>query len=123
MDGKQVQMGSFAGYKQIGINKKTKFPVDAMELAEWLTNEDNQMLRFKERALGPSNIKAAESAEVKANQALAALSAQSAYAVSQAEISDDFWLPAKAYAETLVSKDTSKSVKQQLDEMVAQVGK
>lgn len=123
VDGKQVQMGSFAGYKQIGINKKTKFPVDAMELAEWLTNEDNQMLRFKERALGPSNIKAAESAEVKANQALAALSAQSAYAVSQAEISDDFWLPAKAYAETLVSKDTSKSVKQQLDEMVAQVGK
>ncbi len=123
VDGSQVQMGSFAGYKQIGINKKTKFPVDAMELAEWLTNEDNQMLRFKERALGPSNIKAAQSEEVRANQALAALSAQSAYAVSQAEISDDFWLPAKAYAETLVSKDTSKSVKQQLDEMVAQVGK
>lgn len=123
VDGKQVQMGSFAGYKQIGINKKTKFPVDAMELAEWLTNEENQMLRFKERALGPSNIKVAESEAVKANQALAALSAQSEYAVSQAEISDDFWLPAKAYAETLVSKDTSKSVKQQLDDMVAQVGK
>lgn len=123
VNGEQVQMGSFAGYKQIGVNKKTKNPVDAMELAEWLTNEENQLLRFKERALGPSNIKVAQSEEVQANQALAALSAQSAYAVSQAEISDDFWIPAKAYAETLVSKDTTKSVKEQLDEMVAQVGR
>lgn len=123
VNGKQVQMGSFAGYKQMGVNKKTKHPTDAMELAEWLTNEQNQLKRYKERGMGPSNIKAAEDESVKKDMALSALIAQSEFAVSQAQISDDFWLPAKAYAQTLVSKDTSKTVKQQLDAMVAQVGK
>ncbi|WP_139903628.1 extracellular solute-binding protein [Clostridium thermarum] len=121
VDGKQVQMGSFAGYKLVGVNSQTKSPVDAMDLAEWLTNEENQALRFKERAMGPSNKKVAESAEVKANLPLAALSEQSKYATSQKDVSGSYWAPAEAFGTAMEAKDYSKSIKEQLDAMVQQI--
>lgn len=123
MDGKQVQMGSFAGYKLLGINQQTKHPVEAMALAEWLTNEQNQIKRFKERAMGPSNTKAAASEEVQANVALAALSAQSEFATSQKNVLDTLWPPLEAFGTAMENKDYSKSIKQQLDAMVEQITK
>lgn len=121
VDGKQVQMGSFAGYKLIGVNSQTKAPVDAMDLAEFLTNEENQALRFKQRAMGPSNKKVAESAEVKANIALAALQMQNQYATSQKEVLGAYWTPAEAFGTAMEAKDYSKSIKEQLDDMVQQI--
>jgi arabinogalactan oligomer/maltooligosaccharide transport system substrate-binding protein len=121
VDGKQVQMGSFAGYKLVGVNSQTKSPVDAMDLAEWLTNEENQAIRFKERAMGPSNTKVASSDEVKANLPLAALAEQSKYATSQKDVSGSYWAPAEAFGTAMEAKDYSKSVKEQLDAMVAQI--
>ncbi len=59
MNGEQVQMASFSGYKLKGVNTLTAFPEEAMALAEWLTNEESQIKRFEVRAPGPSNIKAA----------------------------------------------------------------
>jgi len=50
-----------------------------MKLAEWITNEQNQIIRFEKRDQGPSNIRAAGSAEVQANIALAAIAAQAQY--------------------------------------------
>ncbi|MEG2935886.1 MAG: extracellular solute-binding protein, partial [Clostridium sp.] len=97
VDGKQVQMGSFAGYKLVGVNSQTKNPVEAMNLAEWLTNEDSQALRFEKRAMGPSNVKVSESAAVKANIPLAALALQEQYATSQKEVLGAYWTPAEAF--------------------------
>ena len=45
-DGKQVQMGSFLGCKIYGVNSQTAYPVDAMELAEYLTGEKAQIERY-----------------------------------------------------------------------------
>lgn len=117
----QVQMGSFAGYKLIGINSQTKAPVHAMKLAEWLTNEQNQIIRFEKRAMGPSNIKAAASEKVKANVALAALALQNQYATSQKDVLGSYWSPAEAFGTAMEAKDYSKSIKQQLDTMVSQI--
>jgi arabinogalactan oligomer / maltooligosaccharide transport system substrate-binding protein len=121
LDGEQVQMGSFAGYKLVGVNSQTKNPVDAMELAQWLTNEQNQALRFRERAMGPSNIKVAATAEVQANLPLAALAEQSKYATSQKDVLGSYWGPAEAFGATLEAKDYSKSIKELLDAMVEQI--
>lgn len=121
VDGKQVQMGSFAGYKLVGVNSQTKNPVDAMELAEWLTKEESQALRFEKRAMGPSNIKVSESAEVKANIPLAALALQEQYATSQKEVLGSYWTPAEAFGTAMEAKDYSKSIKDQLDAMVEQI--
>lgn len=117
----QVQMGSFAGYKLVGISSHTKSPVDAMNLGEWLTNEKNQITRFKTRAMGPSNKKAAASNEVKANIALAALAEQNQFATSQKDVLGGFWSPAEAFGTALEGKDYSKSIKEMLDTMVSQI--
>ncbi len=121
VNGEPIQMGSFAGYKLIGVNRGTAYPVEAMKLAEWITNEQNQLLRFKEREAGPSNIAAAASENVQANQALAALAAQSEYAVPQGNVTNQFWLPARSFCETLLGGST-KSMQELLDAMVNQVG-
>lgn len=117
----QVQMGSFAGYKLVGVNSQTKAPVEAMNLAEWLTNEQNQILRFETRAMGPSNIKAANSSAVQENAALAALAEQNQFASSQKDVLGSFWAPAEAFGTAMEAKDYSKSIKEQLDAMVAQI--
>ncbi len=120
-NGEQVQMGSFAGFKLMGVNTMTQFPEDAMALAEWLTNEENQLKRFEMRAMGPSNIKVSESEAVQANEALAALALQAQFAVSQKDVLGNYWSPAEAFGTTMEAKDYSKDVKTLLDEMVAQI--
>ena len=119
MNGEQVQMGSFAGFKLVGVNTLTEYPEEAMALAEWLTNEENQLKRFEVRGLGPSNIKVAEGEAVQANAALAALAMQAPFASSQAAGLDKYWTPAEAFGTTMEAKDYSKDVKTLLDEMVA----
>ena len=101
----QVQMGSFGGFKLLGVNALTAHPADAMELAEWLTNEQNQLLRFEKRAMGPSNRKAAENEKVKANAALAALTAQGEFASSQKDVLSTFWSPVEAFGLAMETKD------------------
>lgn len=124
VDGKQVQMGSFGGYKLVGVNSQSKAMADAMKLAAWLTNEQNQVIRFEQREMGPSNIKAAESDAVKANVALAALAQQSAFATSQKDVSGSYWTPAESLGTQLESKDLQgKTLQQLVDEMVAQATK
>ncbi len=123
LNGKQVQLKSFAGYKLMGVNSSTKHPKEAMLLAEYLTNEENQLLRFKTRAMGPSNKKAAMNEEVKKNVALAALAMQNEFGVSQAEVLSATWQPLEAFGTAMENKDTSKTVKQLLDTMVAQITK
>ena len=117
----QAQMGSFAGFKLVGVNTMTAFPEDAMAVAEWLTNEENQVKRFELRAMGPSNVNAAASEAVQANIALAALAAQSQFAVSQKDVLGGYWTPAEAFGATMEAKDYTKDVKTLLDEMVAAI--
>ncbi len=121
LGGTQKQMSSFAGYKLVGVSSQTKNPVAAMTLAEWLTNEANQIIRFTTRQMGPANIKAASSDAVKANAALAALAAQNVFAVSQKEVLQSYWGPAEAFGTEMEAKNYAKTVKAMLDEMVAQI--
>ena len=121
--GKQVQMKSFAGYKLMGVNSATKHPKEAMQLAEYLTSEENQLLRFKTRAMGPANKKAAANEAVKANVALAALAMQNEFGVSQGEVLSTTWGPLEAFGTAMETKDTSKTVKAYLDAMVTQITK
>ncbi len=121
VNGKQVQMSSFAGYKLYGVNSNTAYPVDAMDLADFLSDYDCQMERYEVRSNGPSNIEAAASDAVKANVALAALAEQGQYAISQNDVGGNYWGPAEAFGTAMENKDYSKSIQEQLDEMVKQI--
>lgn len=98
--GKQVQMASFSGCKLIGVNPHSKNVGWSMLLAEYLTSEDTQVTRFKQRGLGPSNINASESDEVKADPAISALAAQAAYATPQ-RVGGNYWTPAETLGSIL----------------------
>ena len=121
IDGKDTQMGSFAGCKLMAVNSQTAFPVDAMELAEWLTNEANQIKRFETRELGPSNVNAQAADAVKANVALAALAAQAPYAVIQNDVPGTYWGPAGAFGASMANKDYTGTPAEMVDQMVEQI--
>lgn len=117
-DGKQVQMGSFLGCKIYGVNSQTAYPVDAMELAEYLTSEAAQIERYKVLNYGPSNVNALADETIASNLALQALSAQSEFAISQMVLGG-FWTPAEAFGAELEAHSTA-DLQAMLDQFVTQ---
>lgn len=116
--GQQIQMSSFSGYKLIGVNAYSKQKTWAVKLAEWITNEENQKLRFLMRGQGPSNINAASSQEVKNSPAIAALLEQSEFSCLQ-RIGGNFWDPVTTFTANLLAGNPSgESLQSQLDTMV-----
>ena len=102
VNGEQVQMSSFAGFKLVGVNSYSENVGDAMDFAAFMTNEESQALRFEMRSQGPSNINAAASDAVQANPAIAALAAQSAYADVQ-RVGQAYWDAAAALGKIIVN--------------------
>jgi len=101
LDGQQVQMSSFAGFKLLGVNALSQNVGYAMLLAEWITNYENQMLRFEMRKQGPSNIQAAANPEVLADPGLSAIAAQAAFATPQ-RVGGNYWGPAETLGQIIV---------------------
>ena len=83
MDGEQKQLDSFGGYKIVGVNAYTKYPISSQVLAYYLTSEDSQIKRYQERGLIPTNTKALEDDKIKNDPALKAIEAQMPYAHPQ----------------------------------------
>lgn len=116
--GQEVQMASFSGYKLIGVNSYSAHKMWAARLAEWITNEENQKLRFAQRGQGPSNIVAASSEEVQGAPAIAALLEQSEFSYIQ-RVGGNYWDPVAAFtAEILAGNPSGKSLQDHLDTMV-----
>lgn len=90
--GQQVQMASFVGYKMLGVNAYSEHVDWALKLADWLTNEENQTLRFEERNQGPSNRNAAASDAVEQVPAIKAVIEQGQYGVLQ-RVGNNYWNP------------------------------
>ena len=101
VNGEQVQMGSFAGYKFVGVNAYSDTTGWAMLLAEFLTNETSQTKIGVATGEGPANTVAASSAEIASAPALAALAEQAEYADLQ-RVGDNYWSPAATLGEALV---------------------
>jgi arabinogalactan oligomer/maltooligosaccharide transport system substrate-binding protein len=101
MNGNQVQMGGVLGCKLVGVNAFSENVGWAMRLAEFLTNQENQIRRFEMREQGPSNIVAAASPAVSANAALAAIAEQAAFS-SMMVVGDAYWGVADTLFEIIV---------------------
>lgn len=115
---RQVQMASFSGCKLIGVNAYSKHPKWAARLAEWITDEENQRLRFEMRGQGPSNTAVAESGEIEQSPAIAALLEQSEFSQLQ-RVGGKFWDPVSEFAGNIAKGNPSgQSLQKQLDEMV-----
>lgn len=120
-NGRQVQMASFSGCKLIGVNAYSEHPEWAARLAEWITDEDNQRLRFEMRGQGPSNIAVADSAEIRQSPAIAALLEQSEFSQLQ-RVGGKFWDPVAKFAQNMAAGNPSgQNLQEQLDEMAENV--
>ena len=121
---KQVQQGSVAGFKLVGVNAYSKNAGWATLLADWITNEENQAIRFEKREIGPSNVTVAASDAVAANTAIAALSEQSAYGIVQV-VGGKYWDPTGTFgqmiAEGKLDKADEAGIQKALDDLVAGV--
>lgn len=118
---RQIPMASFSGCKLIGVNAYSPQKEWAQKLAEWISNERNQTLRFEQRGQGPSNIRAAASAAVQESPAITALLAQSEFSQLQ-RIGGKFWDPVSAFALNMAEGNPSgTSLQEQLDRLVEEV--
>ena len=99
-------LSSFTGYKMMGVNAYSAHKDWALKLADWFTNEDNQMLRLKERDQGPSNINAAASDEVKKVPAIQAVMDQAQYGTLQ-RVGNSFWDVATDFGNLMATGNTN----------------
>ena len=111
--GKQIQMSSFTGYKMMGVNYYSKHKAWAMKLADWLTNEQNQTLRFEMKNQGPSNKNAAASDAVAQVPAIQAVLAQAEFGRLQ-RVGGKYWDPCATFANTISSGNKSNTPLQEL---------
>lgn len=117
--GRQIQMSSFVGYKMVGVNAYSEHLTWAHRFADWITNEENQVLRFEVRNQGPSNINAAASDEVGQIPAIRAVVEQSEYGVLQ-RVGNNYWTPFTTFGETLAAGNPDGTPLQELiDTLVA----
>jgi arabinogalactan oligomer/maltooligosaccharide transport system substrate-binding protein len=125
LDGKTVNMGSFANFKLLGVNSHTKNAADAMALAEWLTNKDNQLIRFQTRSYAFTNLELSKhTALLGFNVAVGANTKQGQYATLQPSIkqTNNYWTPAAALGTSIeAGKTTTATLKSDLDKLVSQI--
>ncbi|HRX57858.1 MAG TPA: extracellular solute-binding protein [Eubacteriales bacterium] len=125
LNGSEVQMGSFDGYKLVGVNAYSENVGWAMRLAEWLTNEENQIALYEGTggSAVPSNVNAASSESVQANPVVAALAMQSQFASAQSlSVGGNYWTPTETLGNILANGNPDGTDLQQLlDETVAGV--
>jgi arabinogalactan oligomer/maltooligosaccharide transport system substrate-binding protein len=129
--GEQKQLVTFMGCKLIGVNGYSKNKGEAHKLAQWLTNEQNQILRFETRGFGPSNTKAAANEAVKNDKVLSAVLAQAAFSRAQTSVPGNYWTPMGALVTPFIELKeagtladlTDAQLQELLDALVEQIRK
>lgn len=69
----QKQLTAFAGYKLMGVGQYSKNKSAALEFAEYYTNKENQVRRFKDRGFVPTNKEAREENDVQSDACATAI--------------------------------------------------
>ena len=103
LDNEQVQLVSFAGYKLMGVNNYSKNKTDALEFAEFYTNEQNQIKHFEERGFVPTNEDAREDTRVQNDVCAKAITRQLAHSKTQKEVPSTLWVPMEGLGTAMIT--------------------
>ena len=101
--GEDMRLSGFMGYKLMGVGGYSKNKGEATKLAAYLTNEQNQLKRFKDRGFAPTNKKAAATAEVMNDPVISVVLEQAAYNRSQKNVPSTFWTPMASLITPLIT--------------------
>ena len=108
VNGQDVQLSSFKGYKLFGVNPHSGDNiVEAHKLAAFLSSEAMQAERFEKHMVGPTNNAAANA--VKDDATFAALNAQKQFAKDQTSVPSSFWEPLKGVGLNIIDGLLSES--------------
>ena len=108
VNGQDVQLSSFKGYKLFGVNPHSGDKiVEAHKLAAFLSSEAMQAERFEKYMVGPTNNVAANA--VKDDATFAALNAQKQFAKEQTSVPSSFWEPLKGVGLNIIDGLLSES--------------
>jgi arabinogalactan oligomer/maltooligosaccharide transport system substrate-binding protein len=122
INGKDVQMMSFAGSKAVGVNPNAKNQKAAMDLAAFLASADSQLVRFELRNITPAATKLAETDAVKASiVAIAENNTMANTAVAQPSSPDmgNYWAPMQTFGEAVVAGSVnSDNIAEQVEAMM-----
>ncbi len=122
INGKTASLSPFIDYKCFAVKSSTAFPLAAQQFAEWLGNDENQLLRYQEAGASPAVLSLQDNPEVSEDIATIALLAQTETATTQPSISqiDQYWTPAQALGEGIVkTKEITKdNIQEKLDQTV-----
>jgi len=92
MNDEQKQLDSFGGYKLIGVNAYTKYPITAQALAYYLGKAESQVKRYNVRGLIPTATAALEEDAIKNDVARIAIAAQEPFSHAQGQsVAGKFW--------------------------------
>ncbi|MBP3414217.1 MAG: extracellular solute-binding protein [Clostridia bacterium] len=122
--GEDRDMVSFSGGKMYVVKSTTEYPLEAMALANWLTNEENQIKRFKDRNMLPNYKSLAAEDDILSNPAAAAETAQFAHSVPTPSITQisRYWDPVAAYTKDLFDgKIKDDQIRSKLDTLVSDI--
>ena len=117
VDGKSYHMGSFSGYKLMGVKPQTDANKAAglSLLARYLTNEKNELARFESFNWGPSNLAAQQNEAVLADAALSALAKQNAYSTPQGVIDGSWWDTGNQLGADIIAAKSEADIQKALD--------
>ena len=90
--GEQKQLESFGGYKLIGVNAYSAYPITAQALAYYLGKAESQVKRYNVRGLIPTATAALEEEAIKNDPARMAIAAQEPFSHAQGQcVAGKFW--------------------------------
>ena len=129
--GEQTQLSGFMGYKLVGVNGFSKNKGEAHKLAEWLTNEQNQLIRFQQRGFGPTNKNLASLPEVLNDPVISVVLEQGQFNRPQKSVPGNYWTPMGSLITPLVTAKadgtyadiTDEKLQEYLDALVDQIAK
>ena len=125
--GKQILLNGYFGYKLIGVNGYSQNKAEALKLAQWLTNEQNQLIRFQTRGFGPTNKVVKASAEVQNDKVISVVLKQSEYFRTQKGVPGAYWTPMASLTKQFADVDpltvTDADLQALLDSLCAQIRK
>lgn len=126
--GKDVLLNGYFGYKLIGVNGYSQNKAEAHKLAQWLTNEQNQLLRFQTRGFGPTNIAVKGSAEVANDAIISVVLKEAEYFRTQKGVPSTYWTPMGSLTKQFVDTPdpttvTDSDLQALLDSLCSQIRK
>lgn len=110
VDGKDLQMKSFAGSKAIGVNPNCEYPQVAVALALFLGNEESQELHYEARNIVPCNTALLAEEDIKKDELVVAQNEtfdETSILQPFVTAMNNYWTPAENFGKSIVNGEVT----------------